>query len=196
MGKDYRIISPTAEEIEILQQLAYLPKSDKFVLLESKEEIRSLSELIEYKVQEALYEVILETNPALPWDDFVFYVRSNPKMRETIKAVAIHAADHFDVGKLDFSTPAEALEHFDHAGPAMSRIFNDRLGLGLITFLLMRTEAEYYRRLNDANPHYTWDIYRRELENNKKMWKQLFRTFQYGLFQIDYKSRWYSEEIT
>ena len=94
MGKEYRMIFPTAGETEILEQLAYPLKSDKFVFLASKEEMTNLSALIGYKAQEALYEIILETNPALPWDDFVGYVRSNSQIREAIKAMALHAADH------------------------------------------------------------------------------------------------------
>lgn len=160
----------------------------------SEAQAQDFAGFIGYRAQLALYELHTEIGPAMAWDDFISLVQKNNDIRDKIRRVVGHAIVHFDLKKLNFELPINALKYQeddpDDSMVTFCRIFSDEMGFSVVELLFMQYEAEHFSRLADVTPNYTWKTYMDDLSNNPELWNKFSRGFQDGLRQLDFKASW------
>lgn len=156
--------------------------------------IQGLADQIGYRAQLALYELHIEQQEDMSWDEFVTRVQYSPAIRKKIQQVAGRAVLFFDRTLLNFELPVDALDyrenHPDEQLIRASKIFPEKLTHGLIENVFLIFEIEHFKRLAAVTPDYSWDAYCKDLSNDKGLWNQFTRGLQHGLLQIDYKACW------
>lgn len=160
----------------------------------SEAQVQDLAAFIGYRAQLALYELHTDLKEDMDWEDFISFVQWDTAVRKKIQRIVTYAILHFDTERLDFELPIDALEYReDHPDDPLigaSQIFSDKMGRGMVKFLLIQFETEHFKRLAAVAPHYTWKIYMHDLTNDQELWNKFSRGLQHGLRQLDFKASW------
>ena len=175
-------------------QLCLLMRKFKGMVMCSDKYIQELADKIGYGAQLALYELHIEQQEDVSWDEFVTHVQYSPAIRKKIQKIAGRAVLFFDRTLLNFELPVDALDYReDHPDEQLintSRIFPEKMAYALIENVFLMFELEHFKRLAASAPGYSWAAYCDDLSNDKGLWNQFTRGLQHGLSQIDYKACW------
>ena len=181
---------------EIIQavQLCLLMRKFKGMVMCSDKYIEDLADKIGYGALLAFYELHIEQQEDMAWDEFVTRVQYSPAIRKKIQKIAGRAVLFFDRTLLNFELPVDALDYRENYPDEQlintSRIFPEKMAYALIENVFLMFELEHFKRLATSAPGYSWAAYCDDLSNDKGLWNQFTRGLQHGLSQIDYKACW------
>lgn len=185
---------------ENLLSILDIVASNRYVTIESQDELDICARYITYRVQQDFYDLGRECGEFsdLSWDDFVLFMRqckpartaATIVVRETLKNFYRCGHYNFDVTEvtLNIADGQNEMLHF-------SSLFSPMEEIGLVESLLLFAEIAQYRRQLDQGSKRSWTEFLAQLEEKGPLWNQVSMAFHDALIRLDFKSFWQSEKL-
>lgn len=173
--------------------------TSRVVLCCTEEEERQFSRYVTYGVQRALYEIHLEENPEITWEEFVDFFAQTPKIRQAACRAAIDAVADVDISEIEFSEiPTETLFSTCRIEQdvCLAEVFEREAGVGLVTLFMFKAEMAHFCQLvRKKKNKYTFKKYMKDLRRDQQLMKELCWGLERSFHEIDYKAAWRSERV-
>lgn len=191
--KEARVMADLLSTLDIIA-------SDRYVTVESQDELDIYVSYITYRVQQDFYDLgrVYGKFCDMSWDDFVLFMRQCEPAR-TMAAIVVRETlkDFYQCGHYNFDVTEVTLNVADMQDETLhfSALFPPMEGYSLVNSLLLHAEvAQYRRQLNQGNDC-SWLEFLAQLEGKGPLWNQVSMAFHDALARLDFKPFWQSEKL-
>lgn len=195
------------EAVKIFQFLEreYISKYGYFLSLSDPEDIDQYVGYISYRVESALYDILLEIGALeeeIPWEEFVSFLHGAPNTLSRAAVVVRRAFwqtmtdpsdSRFRINRGEFLSERDSARERDDNLPSV-KILPTGEGRAMVMALLYRAEMIQYRIQMEKDRNLSWKKYLKELKRDKELWYQMMLLLRNALLSMDFKTLWLAED--